>query len=128
MYNEAMFIIYVKDQEKSKKFYESLLKLSPRLHVPGMTEFQVSETTVLGLMPEEGIARILGSKITHPKESNGASRCELYLYVDNPDEYLDRLVELGGKEISKGEIRNWGDYVSYGLDLDGHVVAFAKRD
>jgi len=37
-------------------------------------------------------------------------------------------VELGGKEVSKGEIRNWGDYVSYGLDLDGHVIAFAKRD
>ena len=44
-----------------------------------------------------------------------------------PNTYLRKLVELGGMEISNGEKRNWGDYVAYGSDIDGHIIAFARR-
>jgi len=122
-----MFIIYVKDQEKSKQFYEELLGMSPKLHVLGMTEFNLDDKATLGIMPEEGIMKILNNKIQHPKEAKGIPRCEIYLYVDSPDEYYYRLIKAGGEGISKGELRNWGDYVSYGADIDGHIIAFARE-
>lgn len=122
-----IMIIYVENQEKSKMFYEELLGIKPALHVPGMTEFQLSSSTKLGIMPEEGIMRVLESKIPNPNKASGIPRCEIYIFVDDPGEYYRRLINAGGVGISKGELRNWGDYVAYGLDLDGHVLAFARK-
>ena len=125
--NEIEFIIYVNNQEKSKNFYEALLKIKPSLNVPGMTEFNLSENVKLGLMPENGIAKIISTQFPHPKKGNGIPRCELYLKVKNPIEYIERGIELGGKEISKLQKRDWGDKVGYISDLDGHIIAFAKK-
>lgn len=125
--NKGMiFIIYVADQENSKFFYQRLLGISPVLDVPGMTEFTLSDHAILGIMPEDDIYRVLEGKISHPSEADKKPRCEIYIFVDDPDKYLDRLVEAGGTYISEGQIRSWGDYVSYGSDLDGHILAFAK--
>lgn len=49
------FIIYVKDQEKSRDFYQKVLNLWPKLDVPRMTEFALNDGTILGLMPEAGL-------------------------------------------------------------------------
>src|SRR3989344_5731939 len=68
------FILYVADQEKSKLFYEKLLAISPSLHVPGMTEFDLSPNCKLGLMPENGIAKILNNKTPHLKRLGRYSR------------------------------------------------------
>ncbi|MFA6594749.1 MAG: VOC family protein [Bacilli bacterium] len=122
-----MFIIYAKNQEKAKNFYESLLGYKPTLDVPGMTEFALAPNVSLGIMPETGIMRLLENKIPNPTQANGIPRCEIYLYVDNPDEFLEKLVKAGGKKISLGKFRNWSDFVSYGLDPDGNVLAFAKK-
>ena len=125
--DNMMFIIYVNNQEKSKIFYEKLLGYKPMLDVQGMTEFQLSDSVILGIMPEEGIMRILENKIPNPAHANGVPRSELYLFVDEPDQYYSRLVEAGGTGISKAEPRNWGDYVAYGSDIDGNILAFAKK-
>lgn len=120
------FILYVANQETSKQFYEKLLDISPTLHVPGMTEFQLSENCKLGLMPEEGIAKILKEKTKHPSSGNGIPRCELYLKVDNAKKFIARSLELGAKEISPFSQRDWGDKVGYICDADGHIIAFAE--
>ncbi len=125
--DNIMFILYVKDQEKSKAFYEKVFSCEPTLHVPGMTEFQLLEGISLGLMPEDGIMRILEDKIPNPKNARGVPRSELYVFVNEPDEYYFKLVQAGGTGISKAKLRNWGDYVSYGSDIDGHILAFAKK-
>ncbi len=57
---ETYFILYVTNQERSRRFYESALGLAPRLHVPGMTEFALPSGGVLGLMPESGVRKLLG--------------------------------------------------------------------
>ena len=124
---EIEFILYVTDQTLSKCFYEELLKIKPCLDVPGMTEFQLTESVKLGLMPENGIAKILSDKMPHPKQGTGIPRCEIYLKVENAQAYLKRGVQLGGKMISELEERDWGDKVGYLSDLDGHVIAFAER-
>ena len=124
---EIEFILYVKDQQKSKWFYENILQLSPSLNVPGMTEFMLSENVKLGLMPENGIAKIISNRLPHPQDGNGIPRCELYLKVINPTQYINRGIALGGKELSKFQNRDWGDKVGYISDLDGHVLAFAEK-
>ncbi len=123
---EVEFILYVADQVRSKAFYEELFKLKPCLDVPGMTEFDLMDGVKLGLMPENGIAKILTEKVPHPKQGNGIPRCELYLKVKNAEEYINRGVQLGGKEISTLKKRDWGDTVGYISDVDGHVIAFAE--
>ena len=118
-------ILYVADQSESTSFYSYVLDKEPSLNVPGMTEFHMSSGAVLGLMPEAGIKRLLGERLPDPSTGNGIPRAELYLTVDNPDEYLQRAIERGARELSSVQSRDWGDRAGYCLDPDGHVLAFA---
>ncbi len=125
--NSAFFIIYVNDQNKSAAFYSHVLNQETTLHVPGMTEFSLSDGSSLGLMPVAGIKRLLGDALPDPARTNGIPRCELYLNVDDPLAYHTRALEKGAVELSGLEERGWGDRVAYCLDPDGHVLAFATR-
>jgi len=120
-------ILFVADQQKSRDFYSSVLQMNPELDVPGMTEFKLIDGLKLGLMPENGIARILSDQTPHPKTGSGIPRCELYLLLDNIDEAYERALKAGAKEISKIQERDWGDIVGYLSDPDGHLIALAKR-
>lgn len=125
--DEIEFILYVKEQNKSAEFYEKLLGIIPYLNVPGMTEFKLGENVKLGLMPDNGIAKIISDKLPHPKNGSGIPRCELYLKVKSPAEFIKRGLALGGKEISNLQERDWGDTVGCIADLDGHIIAFAEN-
>lgn len=125
--NKMMFIIYVESQDKSKVFYRKALGLNPSLDVPGMTEFDLTENTSLGIMPGDGIVRVLDNKVPNPNSIKGIPKCELYLFVDSSDECYERALEAGGVGISKGMQRNWGDYVAYCSDVDSNIIAFARR-
>lgn len=120
-------ILYVNDQKASMEFYTKIFRQNPDLHVSGMTEFKLSENCKLGLMPNKGIAKILGNKTRHPDEGNGIPRCELYLYVENIEFEFDNAIKSGAKLISLIEDRDWGDKVCYFADLDGHIIAFAEK-
>jgi predicted enzyme related to lactoylglutathione lyase len=120
-------ILYVKDQEISKQFYEKLLRVSPDLHVPGMTEFKLSENCKLGLMPNNGIAKILSDKTPHPSTGNGIPRCELYFNVDDIVYEFQNALNIGAKLISEIEVRSWNEKVCYFADIDGHIIAFAEK-
>ena len=121
-------ILYVANQEKSRDFYASILGRDPDLDVPGMTEFNLTDKLKLGLMPENGIAKILSGKTPHPKTGNGIPRCELYLLLDNIDEAYTIALKAGAKEVSEIQERGWGDRVGYLSDFDGHIIAFASRE
>jgi len=121
------FIIYVKDQVRSTAFYTQVLGYSPSLNVPGMTEFTLAEDVILGLMPMSGIKRLLGEKLPDPVRSLGVAYCEIYLIVSHPLDYHRRAIEAGAVELSGLEKRDWGHWVAYSLDPDGHVLAFAER-
>lgn len=120
-------ILYVKDQKRSRDFYRDVLQLEVVLDVPGMTEFQLSTDTKLGLMPESGIQKILQDIVPNPALGSGIPRCEIYLYVDDPTTYFQRAIESGAIQIQEETPREWGDSVTYCADLDGHILAFAKR-
>jgi uncharacterized protein len=120
----ARFILYVRDQERSRAFYQAALGVSPRLHVHGMTEFALPGGAVLGLMPEAGIRRLLPT-LPDPASARGAPRAETYLLVASPSESLERALTAGATALSGVLPRDWGDDAGYCLDPDGHVLAFA---
>ncbi len=115
-------ILYVRDQVASTAFYRHVLAQDPRLDVPGMTEFQLGEGAVLGLMPEAGIVRLLGGSV-----AQGGFRAELYLVVPDPGAFHRRALEAGATELSPLTTRSWGPAVAYSLDPDGNVLAFAAQ-
>ena len=119
-------ILYVRDQRESAKFYASVLRAEPILDVPGMTEFRLGQECILGLMPEEGIKRLLEDRVPDPARARGIPRAELYLTVDDPVQYLRRALLVGATELSPVLPRDWGDEAGYCSDPDGHVVAFAR--
>ncbi|MFA7335639.1 MAG: VOC family protein [Candidatus Obscuribacterales bacterium] len=123
----AHIILYVKDQVASSNFYRYVLDLEPVLDVPGMTEFKLSDTCVLGLMPEKGIKKLLGEKLPDPNEARGIPRAEVYLVVDSAAQYYERALQKNASALSALSLRDWGDQVAYCLDLDAHVLAFAQR-
>ena len=120
-------ILYVADQEKSVAFYQEVFQLKPTLNVPGMTEFTLFENCKIGLMPEDGIAKIITPAAQHPKLGSQIPRCEIYLRVMAPQEYILRALDIGAKEVSEFSKRDWGDTVGYVSDLDGHILAFANN-
>jgi uncharacterized glyoxalase superfamily protein PhnB len=124
----AHFILWVRDQARSAAFYRAALDAEPRLDVPGMTEFDLPGGAVLGLMPEAGATRLLGD-VAGPRqgEAGRAPRAELYLVVDDPAAHHSRALAAGAREASALAPRDWGHEAAYSLDLDGHVLAFARE-
>lgn len=127
MINKLHVIFYVEDQDRSTSFYKNVLTIEPRLNVPGMTEFELFNGTVLGLMPGSGIKKLLGQKIKDPNKINGIPPAELYLLVDEPQKYFERALQHGAKGLSRLQLRDWGDEAAYCSDPDGYVLAFAKK-
>ena len=123
---KVLFIIYVEDQVRSKMFYENILYLKPILDVPGMTEFELNDYTNLGIMPEKGIAKILGNKVPDPATANGIPRCEIYLFVDDPQKAYLNAIKNDATPINDTKPYDWGDEVAYCADFDGNIIAFAK--
>lgn len=118
-------ILYVADQDRSTAFYSAVLNQAPTLHVPGMTEFELPGGSVLGLMPEAGIARLLGDALPNPAGA-AVPRAELYLIVDDAQAYHGRALASGGRLLSELQPRDWGHRAAYSLDPDSHVIAFAE--
>jgi catechol 2,3-dioxygenase-like lactoylglutathione lyase family enzyme len=121
---KAHVIFFVDDQARSTVFYRELLGIPPCLEVPGMTEFPLSETTVLGLMPRSGAQRLLGSVVAGASLQDGLSG-ELYLVVEDPQTFQERALALGCRLLSPLQVRNWGHRVCYVISPDGHLLAFA---
>lgn len=122
----AHFILYVADQKRSRDFYRAVLGVDPHLDVPGMTEFPLGAESVLGIMPEAGIKRLLGPALPDPVAASGVPRAEIYLVVGDASPYHQRALASGARELSPLSPRDWGHRVAYSLDPDGHVVAFAE--
>lgn len=122
----AHFILYINNQERSARFYEAALGSAPRLHVAGMTEFDLGPGTVLGLMPSVGIVRLLGGALPDPERAAGVPRAELYLVVEDAAAALGRAIGAGATLLSPVLARDWGHAAGYCLDPDGHVLAFAE--
>ncbi len=127
MIETSHFILYVEDQTRSTEFYSKLLDKRPILNVPGMTEFELSDKTILGLMPVSGIKKLLGDKISIPPQSESFVKSELYLLVEDVEVYVNRAKSLNATLLSEAKERDWGHRAAYFSDMDNHVIAFAEK-
>lgn len=92
-----------------------------------MTEFQIGESCVLGLMPNEGIAHITAPQLPHPDLGTGIPRCEIYLLCSSIAPLMKSAETAGARLISEAQPRDWGETVVYFSDPDGHIIAFAEK-
>lgn len=127
MINQAYLIFYVADQARSVDFYKAVLQLTPILDEPGMTEFLLRDNLILGVMPAAGIVKLHGAVIPDPAQAQGIPRSELYLMVDDPVTYYQRALRAGAQNVRDLAAYDWGHEVAYCLDLDGHLLAFARN-
>ena len=124
--SKTHIILYVADQERSTMFYSSVLKIKPRLNVPGMTEFEIGKDTIFGIMPYSSAANLLNRNISGKISERATPKAELYLIVDNPDIFHIRAIKFGAEEISPLLNRDWGHKAAYSMDFDGNILAFAE--
>lgn len=120
-------ILFVNDQQKSMEFYKHVLQQEPILNVPGMTEFALTSDCILGLMPVLGAKKILSSAVflNASGNKNNFPKSEVYLRLENPQNYYERAIALGAISISPMAERNWGATAGYVTDIDGHLIAFS---
>lgn len=127
MITKTHLILYVANQSISTEFYSRLLNQKPILNVPGMTEFNLSENTILGLMPSSGVKKILENKTVVYDSSEKIAKAELYIVVDKIQDYYDRAITLKTILLSEIKERDWGQKVVYFLDPDNYVIAIAEN-
>ena len=120
----SYFILYVNDQQRSANFYETVLGIAPRINTSGMTEFELGENCVLGLMPLTSITRLFNQPA--PRDAGQYLRAEVYLMVEDPQRFHERAITAGARELSRFSPRDWGHSAAYSVDFDGNVIAFAK--
>jgi hypothetical protein len=122
---EAYFILYVSDQAESALYYGEVLDRKPILDVPGITEFELRDGSILGLIPVQSAGRLLGKSLF--RSSSKVPKAELYLVVDDPGICHQRALDRGATELSPMQLRDWGHRAAYSMDHDGHVLAFAEK-
>ena len=127
MIDQTYLIFYVADQTRSVEFYKAILQIEPIVDEPGMTEFLLRENVILGVMPAAGIVKLHGDAMPDPTQAQGIPRSELYLLVDDPVTYHQRALDAGAQNIKDLATYDWGHEVAYCLDLDGHMLAFARN-
>lgn len=121
-------ILYVANQRQSLDFYAKIIGKQPELDVPGMTEFLLSESHVLGLMPNAGIKKLLGDKIPNPELGFKIPRVEIYFKTPLAKKMFELAIQNGAHKIDEFCLRDWGDSVGYAMDSDCHLLAFAYAD
>ena len=120
-------ILYVKDLKAAAAFYDAAFGWRKSVDVPVYAEYRVNAGARLGLMPQGNTKHFLGEKLGAMKPSDGCPRGEIYVQVRNAKAVIARLEKLGAKCTSPWAKRDWGDFASYFIDLDGYVLVVAKR-
>ena len=124
---KTSFIIYVKDLEKTKLFYELLFNIKPVLDVPGMCEFKLPDGSALGIMPNSSLEKLFGKDFEEQKNRKALPQTEFYFLVEDALTLHNRAIQLGASEIREFSEMDWGNKVAYSINHDGHILAFAEK-
>jgi hypothetical protein len=111
----------VADVARSTEFYESLgWRLSPA-SVPGVVSFLQTAGALLSLIKTEDISADAGIP---PRASGDFRGVLLAINVASPaavDEALRAVVQAGAVLVKAGSATDWGGYLGYFTDPDGHL-------
>ena len=118
-------VFYVENLDTSKRFYTTVLDQSPIVDAPELVEFQLMRNFKLGLVPLKGVVHMLNLAVRHRPEGCMPA-CEICLKHEDPEGCLVLFEAAGGKLIQPLRHMDWGEEVAYGLDPDGHMIAFSR--
>src|SRR5919107_1911770 len=111
----------VADVARSTEFYESLgWRLSPA-SVPGVVSFFQTAGGLLSLVKTDDISADAGIA---PRTSADFRGVMLAINVESPDavdEALRAAVQAGATLVKAGGAAEWGGYLGYFTDPDGHL-------
>jgi len=124
---KTYFIIYVKNFDKSKIFYELLFNKKPIIDEPGMAEFELPGGAALGIMPDSSLEKLFGEDFKIEKNRKTLPQTELYFLVENALLLHNKAIQLGATEIRTFSKMDWGHKVAYSINHDGHILAFAEE-
>jgi predicted enzyme related to lactoylglutathione lyase len=126
MLHHALTILAVSDLERARVFYEALLEWPATVRTPVYAELRHEGGMRLGVYEREGFGRNVGR--TPIAAGDGELHAaELYFYAADPEASVARALAHGGRVLSALAVRPWGDEVTYLADVDGHVIAIARR-
>lgn len=121
----GIVILAVADLPRSVAFYRSAFGWTASVDTPVYVEFQLPAGMRLGLYRRAGFARNIG-EAPHEIPPGTVAATELYLFPDDLEATVERLVSAGGRPLSALIRRDWGDEVAYFADPDGNVLALAR--
>jgi catechol 2,3-dioxygenase-like lactoylglutathione lyase family enzyme len=121
-------ILAVDDVERSVDFYERAFgwPRNPKIDYTNYVELLEPGGGCLGLFERGAFATTAGVE-TPPARPRGQTATELYVRVDDVAPVLDRLEELGARQLAPLAAKEWGEEAAYYADPDGNVVAVARR-
>lgn len=121
----VLTILAVKDPALAAGFYMDAFGWEKLVETPVYHELVIPGGMRLGLYERKGFGKNTG-QAPHEIPDAGLAPTELYLYPDDLHAAVERLRELGARELSPLALRDWGDEAAYFADVDGNVVVVAR--
>jgi predicted enzyme related to lactoylglutathione lyase len=87
-------ILYVRDLDKAKAFYDGVFAWSALVDLPNYVEYQVCDGARLGLMPQANAAGLLG-ELGRLTPTDGCPRAEIYVLMDDASAAVEKLSSAG---------------------------------
>ncbi|WP_126425270.1 VOC family protein [Brevibacillus marinus] len=112
-------ILYVKDHERSLRFYRDLLGLHVRAEHGTYVEFDTG-STILAINTRDSVRELTSLDI--PEEQQHSQTFEIGFVVDDVDVVIETLRASGVKIIQEPVKKPWGQTVAYIADPDGHFI------
>ena len=117
--------MYTRDVRASAAFYEQLLgfarqyEFPPDSDDPGYVSLRRDESD-LGIVHESSPRELIGVSM------GDGPRFELFVYVDDVDESVERMRDASVTILREPEDMPWGERVAFVADPDGNPVTLAE--
>lgn len=116
-------ILFVKDINVSRQFYEGLLKqkveIDYNINIAYESGFSLWQT-------KTAYENIYGNLVNNENEKQEASKFELYFETDEIEELYTKLQHSKVKILNEMNEQPWGQRVFRVLDPDGYIVEFGE--
>jgi lactoylglutathione lyase len=119
----AYTVLYVKDVEKTIKFYEKAFGFARKFVTPDNSygELLVGETT-LSFASVILASSNLKDGFTESSLTNKPFGIEIGFTTDNVEETVESAINAGGTILETPKTKPWGQVVAYIRDLDGFLI------
>ncbi len=121
----ALTVLPVEDLEAAAAFYETAFAFEVTVRVSVYVEMKDEAGMRFGLYRKDAWSRLTGAPAADVPAGTLAP-VELYLYCDDLEAAIARIVDAGARTLSEKSPRDWGDECAYFADPMGNVIVLAR--